>query len=213
MSTPNTKKIGIIVSTTRPQRIGPKVVDFIVSTVSSHLNPSEGSQQTNFSLSTIEIADFNLPVFDEPMVPQTVTNPENYAHAHTRAWSNAISPLDGYIIVTPSYNGGPPAALKNALDFLYNEWMGKPVYFIGYGIDGGRRAIDSLCVSVNDALKMKIVETKPLLIFPGIFGPALFAAMGGVLTDDCVEEWRGQGEEILKGFQSLKELLSTTDEK
>jgi NAD(P)H-dependent FMN reductase len=207
MTTTQIKKIGVIVATTRPQRIGPEVVKFIVSILSPHLGPCDASQEIKFSLSTIAIADFNLPIYDEILVPQMITDPKNYTHAHTRAWSAAISPCDAYIVVTPSYNGGPPAALKNAFDFLYNEWTAKPIYFIGYGIDGGKRAIASLSVTCNDALKMKVVDIKPELVFPGVVGPALYAAISGTLTDGCVEEWKQQSSEIAKGFESLKSFL------
>ena len=34
--------------------------------------------------------------------------------------------------------------LKNALDYAYNEWNGKPAAFVGYGGVGGARAIEQL---------------------------------------------------------------------
>lgn len=208
MTTPQTKKIGVIISTTRSRRIGPAVVDFIISTLSSHLSPSDSAPHIHFSLTPLSIADFDLPIYNEETVPQMVTDPTKYTHEHTRLWSAAISSYDGFIIVTPSYNGGVPSALKNAIDFLYNEWTAKPVYLIGYGIDGGKRGTASLSVTLVDALKMKVVDMKPLLVFPGVVGPALYAAMGGVLTDECVDGWKGQSAEIVNGFAKLKKLFS-----
>jgi NAD(P)H-dependent FMN reductase len=46
--------------------------------------------------------------------------------------------------VTPEYNHGPPAALKNALDFLYREWCNKSAGFVGYGAVGAARSVEML---------------------------------------------------------------------
>ena len=63
-----------------------------------------------------------------------------YEHEHTRAWSRTVSSFDGFIFVFPQYNWGYPAALKNALDFLFLEWRDKPVSFLTYGTRGGNMA-------------------------------------------------------------------------
>ena len=42
------------------------------------------------------------------------------------------------------YNWGYPAALKNALDFLYKEWHNKPAGIISYGGHGGGKAAAQL---------------------------------------------------------------------
>jgi NAD(P)H-dependent FMN reductase len=67
-----------------------------------------------------------------------------YSHAHTRAWSAKIAPLDGFVFVTPEYNHATSGALKNAIDFLHNEWINKAAGFIGYGGVSGARAIENL---------------------------------------------------------------------
>ena len=60
-------------------------------------------------------------------------------------WSENVARADGYVIVTPEYNHGYPAVLKNALDHLYTEWTRKPVAFVGYGgLAGGVRSIEQL---------------------------------------------------------------------
>jgi len=73
---------------------------------------------------------------------------------HTKKWSATIASADAFIFVTPEYNYGYPASLKNALDFLYNEWIYKPVAFVSYGgIAGGTRSMQAL-KQVVTALKM-----------------------------------------------------------
>src|SRR5260370_12526626 len=63
-----------------------------------------------------------------------------YSKTHTNTWSEKIASLDAYIFVTPEYNHGTSAALKNAIDFLYREWNNKAAGFVGYGGAGGVRA-------------------------------------------------------------------------
>jgi NAD(P)H-dependent FMN reductase len=67
-----------------------------------------------------------------------------YSKAHTIAWSAKIDSLDAYIFVTPEYNHGTSAALKNAIDFLFQEWNNKAAGFVGYGGSGGVRAVENL---------------------------------------------------------------------
>lgn len=65
-----------------------------------------------------------------------------YDSDEVQAWSNAIDACDAYVFVTPEYNHGVPGALKNAVDCLGEEWIGKTIAFVGYGSVGGVRAIE-----------------------------------------------------------------------
>lgn len=88
-------------------------------------------------------------LFDEPGIPQAITDPHQYAHSHTRTWSARLAALDAFVFVTPQYNWGIPAALKNAIDFLYHEWTGKPAMVVSYGGHGGGRAAEALRMRVG----------------------------------------------------------------
>ena len=68
----------------------------------------------------------------------------SYIHPHTRTWAAAVASFDGYVFVTPEYNHGTSGVLKNAIDFLYSEWLDKAAGFIGYGYTMGARAIENL---------------------------------------------------------------------
>ena len=73
-------------------------------------------------LASVEIIDLNeyqFPVFDERLRLQSHPTPlvQNFAAK--------IREADGIIIVTPEYNGGYPASLKNVIDLLYDEWYRK----------------------------------------------------------------------------------------
>src|SRR5438093_1566235 len=67
-----------------------------------------------------------------------------YAHQHTKTWSAKIASFDAYVFVTPEYNHGTSGALKNAIDFLYHEWVNKAAGFVSYGGAGGARAVEQL---------------------------------------------------------------------
>ena len=80
--------------------------------------------------------------------------------AHTRAWSAKIASADAFVFVTPQYNWGYPASLKNALDHLHGEWRGKPAAIVSYGGHGGGKCATQLA-QVLQALKMRLVPTMP----------------------------------------------------
>jgi NAD(P)H-dependent FMN reductase len=67
-----------------------------------------------------------------------------YTQPHTKAWAAKIDSLDGFVFVTPEYNHSTSGALKNAIDFLYQEWNNKAAGFVSYGSVGGTRAVEHL---------------------------------------------------------------------
>jgi NAD(P)H-dependent FMN reductase len=124
-------KIGIIVGTTRPGRHA----DAVAMWVHDH-----ASKRTNAEFQIVDIADFHLPLLDEPMPPSM----GQYAKDHTKAWAAKIASLDGFIFVTPEYNHGIPGSLKNAIDFIYKEWNNKAAGIVSYGTVGGVRSAEQL---------------------------------------------------------------------
>jgi len=124
-------KIAIIVGSTRPGRKGEAIAKW------AH-EIARKREDGEFAL--LDLAAFELPLLDEPMPAATAS----YSHPHTRTWSAAIASCDGFVFVTPEYNHGTSGALKNAIDFLYNEWTDKAAGFIGYGYTMGARAIENL---------------------------------------------------------------------
>ncbi|WP_345639227.1 NADPH-dependent FMN reductase [Rugosimonospora acidiphila] len=71
-------------------------------------------------------------------------------HTHAHAWARKISSFDAIAFVTPEYNGSVPGALKDAINFLYAEWNDKATGFVGYGIQGGIRAVEHLRQILSD---------------------------------------------------------------
>lgn len=124
-------KIAIIVGSTRPGRKALDVARWVYEIA---------SQRNDAQFDIVDIADYNLPIYDEPVPPAV----GSYKHEHTRIWSEKIKGYDGYVFVTPEYNHSVSSALKNAIDYLYREWNDKAVGFVSYGSMGGTRAVEHL---------------------------------------------------------------------
>ncbi|MEK3913284.1 NADPH-dependent FMN reductase [Paenibacillus sp. FSL H7-0331] len=125
-------KIAIIIGSTRPGRRGEAIARWV----------HEIAQKRNDAVyELVDIAAFNLPLYDEPNPPVL----SRYTKPHTLAWSEAIKSFDGFVFVTPEYNHAIPGALKNAIDYLFNEWKDKAAGIVSYGGGtGGARAAENL---------------------------------------------------------------------
>ncbi|MES2703665.1 MAG: NAD(P)H-dependent oxidoreductase [Bacteroidota bacterium] len=136
----------IIIASTRPGRKGPAVANWFYDIAAKH--PA-------FNTELLDLAKINLPFLDEAQHPRL----KKYERQHTKDWSAMIDGGDAYVIVTAEYNFGFPAPLKNALDFLYQEWTYKPVAFVSYGgISGGTRAVQMLKQVVTAQKMMPMAE-------------------------------------------------------
>ena len=124
-------KLAIVVGSTRPGRKAEAVARWV-------LENAQG--RTNATFELVDIAEFNLPLLDEPVPPSM----GKYSQPHTKAWAAKVAQFDGFVFVTPEYNHAPSGALKNALDFIYAEWNNKAAGFVGYGSLGGTRAVEHL---------------------------------------------------------------------
>jgi len=98
---------------------------------------------TENKLSTTEIIDlkaYNFPIFEGTL--KTMIDPSE----NVLEFAEKIKSSDGIIIVTPEYNGGYPASLKNAIDLLYEEWKHKPIAIVtvSSGPFGGSQALAAL---------------------------------------------------------------------
>lgn len=122
-------RLGVIIASTRPGRVGLPFAEWFVPVAVAH---------GGFEVDVLDLAEIGLPFLDEPRHPRL----REYEHAHTRAWSERVDTLDAFVVVTPEYNYGMPAPLKNALDFLHHEWAHKPVAFVSYGgVSAGTRSV------------------------------------------------------------------------
>jgi NAD(P)H-dependent FMN reductase len=91
----------------------------------------------------LDLVDYRLPDFEAPTGARAAE--ASYELDAQRRWVAAVSPLDAFAVVTPEYNHGYPASLKNALDHVHAGWRGKPMGFVSYGgISGGTRCVQQL---------------------------------------------------------------------
>jgi len=201
MSVP--KSIAIVITSTRTPRVGPNVAAFVQDKLRL-----EG-EQAGISLKLVDVADYNLPLYNEPVIPAMVPAQATFSFEHSKAWSAEMGQHDGYVFVIPEYNFGLSGATKNAVDYLYNELAAKPVVIVSYGIHGGTFASENLKRSL-ECMKMKVCGTRPSLAFKnGSSGPDLYTAMStGSLGSDSVTHWEAEKlKDLLQGFSELKEGL------
>jgi NAD(P)H-dependent FMN reductase len=124
-------KIAVIIGSTRPGRNTEKVARWAFD---------QAKKRTDAEFELVDIKDFNLPLLDEPVPPSM----GQYSKPHTLAWAKKIVQFDAYVFVTPEYNHGLSASLKNAIDYLYAEWNNKAAGFVSFGSAGGTRAVEHL---------------------------------------------------------------------
>jgi NAD(P)H-dependent FMN reductase len=125
--------ISVIVASTRQGRFSEKPAQWIFK----HL------KQRDVDARLLDLRDFPMPFFDQAMPPAMPGRPP-YENEIVRKWTAAIDASDGFIFVTPEYNYGPPAVLKNAIDWVYPEWHRKAAAFVSFGGVGGARAVQQL---------------------------------------------------------------------
>ncbi|HEV7211015.1 MAG TPA: NAD(P)H-dependent oxidoreductase [Blastococcus sp.] len=143
----------VVVGSTRPGRRGIAVATWVAGFARQH---------GGFDVEVLDVAEFALPVFDEPNHPRL----QQYTHEHTKAWSAAVSRADAFLFVTPEYNHSFPGSLKNALDYLSVEWADKAAGIVSYGgVSAGLRAATAL-KPVLAALRMvPVVEAVSVPFF------------------------------------------------
>lgn len=137
----------VILGSVRAGRICPTLASWVVGI---------GQASTRLRFELVDLADWPLPAGDEPGIPALGA----YTQEHTRAWSRRVAGADAFVIVTPQYNWGYPAVLKNAIDHLYKEWAGKPLVIVSYGGHGGDKCAAQLR-QVAEGVKMRPVATMP----------------------------------------------------
>ena len=91
----------------------------------------------------LDLRDFPMPFFDQPVTPATPGRPA-FENEVVQRWITAIAQSDGFVFVTPEYNYGPAAVLKNAIDWVYPGWHRKAACFVSYGSAGGARSVQQL---------------------------------------------------------------------
>jgi NAD(P)H-dependent FMN reductase len=172
--------IGIVLGSTRQGRFGEKPARWIHEIAGF---------RSDFTVELIDLRDHPLPYFDEPMPPAWAP----VANEVARNWGDKLATLDGLIVVTPEYNHGVSAVLKNAFDYACKEFHRKPIGFVGYGSVGAARAVEQLrmvavelqMAPVRNAVHIGLAESMGLMNGSRTFEdfPYLAQAATGMLDD------------------------------
>jgi NAD(P)H-dependent FMN reductase len=127
-------RISVIVGSVRPQRFAEKPANWIAAHLRKH---------STVDTRILDLLDYPMPMYEEPLPPAYPGRPA-FTNEVVRRWTAEIAASDGFVIVTPEYNHGYPPMLKNALDWVYDEWNRKPVTFVAYGEVAGARSVTHL---------------------------------------------------------------------
>jgi NAD(P)H-dependent FMN reductase len=186
-------KLKIITASTRPGRRGIAVTHWVLDMLKSN---------SAFHSEHLDLAEINLPFMDEPHHPRL----QNYTKQHTKDWSQKIAEADAFIIVMPEYNNGYIAPLKNAIDFLVNEWAYKSVGFVSYGgVSAGTRAVQLLKPVLSLLRMLPVTESVYIPFFEshlkeGVFVPSelLNKNLNGMFSEISKVD---RGLRLLRGSQ------------
>jgi NAD(P)H-dependent FMN reductase len=150
-------RLMVVIASTRPGRIGLPVGEWIVGQAEAH---------GGFDVDLADLAEIALPFMDEPNHPRL----KHYTQPHTWAWSERVDSADAFVFVFPEYNHGLNAPLKNALDFLYQEWAHKPAGLVTYGgIAAGSRSAEML--------RLVLLGLRVVPVFDSVYIPFVAQAL------------------------------------
>jgi NAD(P)H-dependent FMN reductase len=146
--------IKLIIGSTRPGRFGIQPANWLMELA---------KDRTDAKFELIDLEEVALPFLDEPQSAMTGV----YENDHTKVWSTRIAEADGFVMISPEYNHSYSPSLKNAIDYLYAEWLHKPVAFASYGMHaGGARAVEHLRGVVG---QLKMYDLSEHVIIPNYF--------------------------------------------
>ncbi|MEO6878675.1 MAG: NAD(P)H-dependent oxidoreductase [Gemmatimonadaceae bacterium] len=172
----------VVVASTREGRQGALVGDWFYACAKAH---------GKFNVELVDLAVVNLPLLDESKHPRF----HEYEHEHTKAWSAIVERADAFVFVTPEYDFGAPAALLNALHYLFREWAYKPVGFASYGgVSAGLRGVQMTKQVVTTLKMMPMMEAVAIPFFAkfidtetGTFKPGeVQEQAAGVMLDELL---------------------------
>lgn len=137
----------IVIGSTRPGRAALPIARWFTDRAREH---------GGFGIDLADLAELDLPLLDEPNHPRL----GHYLNQYTKDWSARVAAADAFVFVTPEYNNGYSAALKNAIDYLHAEWKDKPVGFVSYGgVAAGTRAVQQLKQVVTTLRMVPVFES------------------------------------------------------
>jgi len=182
-------KLHVIIASTRPGRAGLPIGKWAFERAQAH---------AGFEVELVDLAEQNLPLFDEPNHPRQ----KKYVHDHTKAWSAKVDAADAFVVVTPEYNFSSPPALINAFHYLAQEWEYKPLGFVSYGgVSGGLRSVQATKLLVTTFKMVPIPEQVTIPSFPQHLQDGVFTG-----TDQHDKGMRTMLDELVRWTGALSTL-------
>lgn len=146
-------KLMIVVGSVREGRIGLRIAEWV-----KRAAEADG----RFDIDFADLAEIALPFMDEPNHPRM----RQYTKPHTIAWSERVDAADAFLFVFPEYNYSFGPVIKNALDYLHEEWNRKPVGFVNWGGNSGGTRAQAALRPVVGALGMVMTKGSVEINFP-----------------------------------------------
>jgi NAD(P)H-dependent FMN reductase len=185
--------ISVIIGSTREGRFSEKPARWIAN----HLRDRSGIETR-----VLDLRDFPMPFFDQAASPATPGHAP-YQNEVVQKWTAEIARADGFVFVTPEYNYGPAAVLKNALDWVYPEWKRKAAAFVSYGGTGGVRSVQQLR---EIAVELQLAPVRSAVHIPVA---ALYAHFQGGDVDGSLAELAGPAETMIDDLLWWTDALKT----
>ena len=190
--------ISVIVGSTRQGRFSEKPAQWIFQRLKN---------RGGVDVRLLDLRDFPMPFFDQP-VPPAVPGRPAYENEVVKKWTAEIARSDGFIFVTPEYNYGPSAVLKNSLDWVYPEWNRKAAAFVSYGSAMGARGVQQLRLT---AIELQLAPVRSSVYIPVA---TLWAHFQGGDVDAGLTELEGAAktmiDDLLWWTAALKAARATT---
>ena len=185
------KKILVILGTTRKGRRGESIAKAVMSSL-------ENNKKAEFEL--VNLRNWNLPFYDFPGYPSTKKG--KYESPLQEKWAKKIDSADGFIALTPEYNHGYPAVLKNAFDYLWYEWNHKPIAFISYGgLPAATRAVEQLREVV---IEFEMIPVRDTVLIPNV--SKVIDEDGKVVDESFEKRVEKLGNKLIVWVENLDDL-------
>lgn len=177
-------KFMVIWGSSRQGRGGGVVADWV---------KKHAAADSRLEIDFVDLRELNLPFFDEPSSPFTMAREgKSYTNSAGKAWADRVAKAEAVLIVTPEYNHGPAAVLKNALDWVGPEWVDKPVGFVSYGgVSGGARAVEQLRTIT---IELGLIQ---------VANPIHFVFFSRAFDDHGEPKYTGTNTDLTKMFDEL----------
>lgn len=187
--------IQIIIGSTRQSRVTPRVAKWVEKTARNTFATDE--------VGVVDLKDLDMPFLDEPLPPQD--NQNRMLGPDVKRWLEVLAAADAFIVVTPEYNHGMPAVLKNAIDLVDVQLMRKPVAVIGHGSVGGARSIEQLRGVLGSTIGAVVIPETVTIV--GGVGSRDMITEDGEANSPVVDRAQGALERTLESLKWFAEVL------